>query len=187
METSQDTPLSRWTMTELLMVPLLPFCRQRSFQAAWLTVTLFSPHRVPSAAASSLERQEPFTEHQSVWQRFWKRKETAAVWSRAELLQLRFSKASHSFVHPFTKPYKGCISKGRCSGFSTKLAPTKGPNLGTLSWCTRRDYLTNTKWWILSVKWITWTTCIQIFSSLAAQLTATHQKNGFMKFEHYWL
>lgn len=94
-------------------------CRQCNLQAAWLTVTLFSPHRVPSAAASSLERQEPFTEHQSVWQRFWKRKKTAAVWSRAELLWPRFSKASHCFVHPFTKPYKGCISRDRCSGFST--------------------------------------------------------------------
>lgn len=40
------------------------------WQAAWPTVTLSSPHCVPSAAASSLERQEPFTEHHSVWQRF---------------------------------------------------------------------------------------------------------------------
>lgn len=35
-------------------------------------VTFFSPHRVPSAAASSLERQKPFTKHHSVWQTFWK-------------------------------------------------------------------------------------------------------------------
>lgn len=37
-------------------------------------ITFFSPHRVPSAAASSLERQKPFTEHHSVWQTFWKDK-----------------------------------------------------------------------------------------------------------------
>lgn len=118
--------------------------RQHSLQTARLSVTLFSPHRVPSAAASSLERQEPFTEHQSVWQRFWKRKKTAAVWGRAELLWPRFSKATHSFVQPLKRPCKGCISR-EIKVFH-KIRTTKGPNLGTHHYSAKRDYLKNKKW-----------------------------------------
>lgn len=140
----------------------LPFGRQHSSQTAWLTVTLFSPHRVPSAAASSLERQEPFTEHQSVWQRFWKRKKTAAVWGRAELLRPRFSKVSHSFVQPLKDPCKGCISRG--IRVFHKTGTTKGPNLGTHHYCAKRDYLTDKKWYFNGIKWIPCTLWVQIFS-----------------------
>lgn len=38
-----------------------------------LPPTFSGPQRVPSIGASSLERQEPFTEHQRIWQTFWKK------------------------------------------------------------------------------------------------------------------
>lgn len=135
------TPLHS-TMAELLMAPLCPL-GQHSLQTAWFTVTLFSPHRVPSAAASSLERQEPFTEHHSVWQRFWKRKKPAAVCGRAELLWPSFSKTSHSFVLPLKKPCKDCISREVRVFY--KIGTTKNPNLGTCHYCAKRDYLKNKK------------------------------------------
>lgn len=43
-------------------------------------ITFFSPQRVPSAAASSFERQKPFTEHHSVWQTFWNTNVKITAW-----------------------------------------------------------------------------------------------------------
>lgn len=38
--------------------------------------TFSGPQRVPSIGESSLERQEPFTEHQRIWQTFWNNVQT---------------------------------------------------------------------------------------------------------------
>lgn len=47
--------------------------------------TFSGPQRVPSMGESSLERQEPFTEHQRIWQTFWKERhkmEKMIFWKR---------------------------------------------------------------------------------------------------------
>lgn len=55
--------------------------------------TFSGPQRVPSMGESSLERQEPFTEHQRIWQTFWSDVQTRSlkVYSRPTFKRKHYS------------------------------------------------------------------------------------------------
>lgn len=144
-------------------------------QAPNLTVTLFSPHRVPSAAASSLERQEPFTEHQSVWQRFWKRKKAAAEWSRAqELPWLRVSKYFPQICTSIYKTLQGLCFQRHVQSFPQ--VRTHQESIFRLSLLAYKEGLwqIHNSEYFLSNELTELCLWVKIFSSLAAHLPLTY-------------